>query len=95
MVPPGTPVVARLLCDGPDDELDLPCPGDLDLVWVHRDGDEDQLAGAVRDVTFPDGRVHAFVHGEAGEIRAIRRHLLAERSLPAPRCRARRTGAAR
>ena len=30
---------------------------------------------------FPVGRVHAFVHGEADEIRAIRRHLLAERGL--------------
>ena len=30
---------------------------------------------------FPAGRVHAFVHGEADEIRAIRAHLLGERGL--------------
>jgi NADPH-dependent ferric siderophore reductase len=35
----------------------------------------------VRDLAFPRGRVHAFVHGEADEIRAIRRHLLGERGL--------------
>jgi NADPH-dependent ferric siderophore reductase len=35
----------------------------------------------VRDLTFPRGRVHAFIHGEAGEIREIRRHLLLERGL--------------
>jgi len=28
------------------------------------------------------GRVHAFVHGEAGEVRKVRRHLLGERGMP-------------
>ena len=30
---------------------------------------------------WPAGRVHAFVHGEAEEIREIRRHLLVDRGL--------------
>ena len=30
----------------------------------------------------PHGSVHAFVHGEADEIRAIRKHLLTEVGLP-------------
>ena len=83
-VPSGMTTVVRLLCDGPEHEVDLACDGDVELAWVHRRGDdqdESLLADAVRDLTFPTGRVHAFVHGEANEIRQIRRHLLADRGL--------------
>ena len=31
---------------------------------------------------FPDGAVHAFVHGEADSVRAVRRHLLVDRGVP-------------
>jgi NADPH-dependent ferric siderophore reductase len=84
-VPAGHPVVVRLVCDGPEHQIPLDSPGDLDLVWLYRAGDADQdtalLADAVAAVDFPAGRVHAFVHGEAQEIRAVRRHLLTERGL--------------
>jgi len=76
--------VVRVLCDGPGYELDLACPGSLDVAWVHRLGDgrdDELLAEAVRDIPFPRGRVHAFVHGEALAIREIRRHLLVDRGL--------------
>ena len=82
-VPPGRRVVVRMVCDGPEHEIELSCPGDLDLAWLHRTGtdDADLLPRAVAALDFPAGRVHAFVHGEADEIRAVRRHLLAERGL--------------
>jgi NADPH-dependent ferric siderophore reductase len=83
-VPEGALVVARLVCDGADHELPLTTRGDLDLQWLHRSGDPsdvDLLVDSVRELAFPRGRVHAFVHGEADEIRAIRRHLLLERGL--------------
>jgi len=83
-LPAGATAVVRLVCDGPDHELDLPTAADLDVVWLHRSGTPDDaalLATAVRELSFPTGRVHAFVHGEAEEIRAIRRHLLADRGL--------------
>jgi NADPH-dependent ferric siderophore reductase len=83
-VPAGRPVVVRLVCDGPEHEIPLSSPGDLDLRWLHRTGaadDVDALADAVSDLDFPPGRVHAFVHGEAEEIRGVRRHLLGERGL--------------
>ena len=83
-VPAGRTVVVRLVCDGPDHEVPLDSPGDLDLQWLHRAGadeDVDLLADAVADLDFPEGRVHAFVHGEAQEIRLVRRHLLTERGL--------------
>ena len=84
VVPEGRAVVVRLVCDGPDHEVPLASPGDLDLQWLHRTGnggDADLLADAVAALDFPNGRAHAFVHGEAEEIRAIRRHLLTDRGL--------------
>lgn len=83
-VPAGKPVVVRLVCDGPEHEIGLTSPGDLDLQWLHRtggDADGELLVDAVAALDFPAGRPHAFVHGEAEEIRAIRRHLLGERGL--------------
>lgn len=83
-VPAGVPVVVRLVCDDAEHELPLTTPGALDLRWLHRAGDEDPatlLLRSVEQLQAPAGRVHAFVHGEAEEIRGIRRHLLAERGL--------------
>lgn len=81
-LPAGARAVVRLVCDGPDHEVPLDSAADLDLVWVHRsDEDPAPLPAAVEALDFPAGRVHAFVHGEADEIRAIRRHLLTERGL--------------
>jgi NADPH-dependent ferric siderophore reductase len=42
----------------------------------------DALVDAVRSLEFPPGSVHAFVHGEAGYVAALRRHLTAERAVP-------------
>ena len=84
-VPPGRPVVVRLLCDDASHELPLETPGDLDLVWLHRVGaaaPEELLLDALRGLDAPTGRVHAFVHGEASSVRAVRRHLLVEREIP-------------
>lgn len=83
-VPAGVPVLVRLVCDAPAYEVPLSSPGELDLAWLHRDGAEDPaglLLDAVASLEFPTGRVHAFVHGEADEIRGLRRHLLGERGL--------------
>jgi len=81
VIPEGVPVAVRVLVDGPDDEIELTTPGEMDLTWIHRgeNGDDPNLlADSVREIERPDGRVHAFVHGEAEETRAIRRVLLGE-----------------
>ena len=83
-LPAGARAVVRLVCDGPDHEIELASPADIDLVWLHRRGDTgDQrlLLAAVEAVEFGDGSPVGFVHGEADEIRAVRRHLLHERGL--------------
>jgi len=80
-VPAGRPVHVLLQGDGPEDEQPLESPGDLCVQWLHG-GDDETLADAVRSLEWPEGDVHVFVHGEAGAVRALRRHLLAERGLP-------------
>ena len=80
-IPAGRPVHVLLQVDGPEDEVALESPGDLRVQWLHGGGDE-RLADAVRSLDFPAGAVHAFVHGEASAVRAVRRHLLAEREVP-------------
>jgi NADPH-dependent ferric siderophore reductase len=77
-VPAGVPVIVVVEVDGPDDEIALDTPGELDLRWV-RTG---ELLGAVRALSFPDGPGHHFVHGEATAVREVRRHLLVERGVP-------------
>lgn len=77
---PGVPVRAILEVAGAADEQSLDA---VDVTWLHRDpGAPDQLVEAVRAATFPAGRVHAFVHGEAGFVRDVRRHLLDVRGVP-------------
>jgi NADPH-dependent ferric siderophore reductase len=83
-LPAGAMAVVRILCDGPEHEIELTCPGNLAAAWVHRLGDgrdDELLAETVKDIAFLEGRVHAFVHGEAVAIREIRRHLLVDRGL--------------
>jgi NADPH-dependent ferric siderophore reductase len=84
---PGDRAVVRLVCDGPDHELTLDSPADVDLVWLHRHGDERDeslLVAAVEALDFAasgGGTPFGFVHGEADEIRGVRRHLLTDRGL--------------
>ncbi len=76
---------ALIVVDGPEHELDLAHPGGVELRWLHRSGDHDRVGRVLPDAVanLPDlpERVHAFVHGEAAEVREVRRHLLAERGL--------------
>ncbi|RFU20913.1 siderophore-interacting protein [Geodermatophilus marinus] len=65
------------------EEQPLDLPPRVELVWVHRDGRPGAaLVDAVRTAGLPAGRVHAFVHGEAGAVRELRRHLRAELAVP-------------
>ena len=83
-LPAGARAVVRLVCDGPEHEIDLASTADIDLAWLHRHGDERDeslLLAAVQEVEFGSGTPFGFVHGEADEIRAVRRHLLTERGL--------------
>ena len=85
-VPAGVPVFGVIEVDGPEHEQPLASPGDLRTSWVHRTGgpgeDPERQLEVVRSLALPDGRGHAFVHGEATAVRLVRRHLLLERGMP-------------
>jgi NADPH-dependent ferric siderophore reductase len=78
-IPAGVPVHVLIEIDGPDDRQELRTPGELHLTWA-RPGEP--IARLIESYDFPEGRVHAFVHGEASSVRTVRRHLLADRGLP-------------
>ena len=81
---PGDRAVVRVVCDGPEHEIPLETSAELDLRWLHRYGDERDeslLLAAVEALDVGAGTPFGFVHGEADEIRGVRRHLLQERGL--------------
>ncbi len=65
------------------DEITLTPPPGVALTWVHH-ADEapgTRLVDAVRALPWEGGDVHAFVHGEAGAVKELRRYLRAERAM--------------
>ena len=83
-LPAGKRAVAFVVVDSAAHEVDLPSSGDVDVVWLHRVGAEDPealLADAVSAASFPEGSFDVFVHGEAAEVRSVRRHLVVDRGV--------------
>ncbi|PVC65829.1 siderophore-interacting protein [Streptomyces sp. CS081A] len=69
------------------EEQKLETAAGVDVTWLHR-GDRpvgEALVEAVRTLDFPAGDVHAFVHGEAGFVKELRRHLRLDREVPRER----------
>ena len=86
-LPAGAPARVFVEVAGPQEEQSLDTPGDADIRWLHRNGAPvgDALVRAVRELEFPPGEVHAFVHGEAGFVKELRRHLRIDRGVPLDR----------
>lgn len=59
----------------------LDIPASAAVHWVHRE-DGGSLVDAVRAAALPGGSGAAWLAGEAGAVRALRRHLVEERGLP-------------
>ncbi|WP_328497441.1 siderophore-interacting protein [Streptomyces sp. NBC_00414] len=81
-MPDGAHVRAFIEVSGPEEEQKFDSA--VEVVWLHR-GDRpvgEALVAAVRALEFPAGRVHAFVHGEAGFVKELRRLLRVERGIP-------------
>lgn len=86
-LPGGAPAHVFIEVSGPGEEQELTTAGDAKPIWLYR---EDApvgaaLVAAVRGLKFPPGAVHAFVHGEAGFVKELRRHLRVERGIPLDR----------
>jgi NADPH-dependent ferric siderophore reductase len=84
VLPVGRRAVVVVVVDSPDHEVALSSPADLDVTWLHRKGSTDPAAllpATVAALPWHAGRVDVFVHGEAGEVRATRAHLIAARGV--------------
>ncbi|WP_328460867.1 siderophore-interacting protein [Actinoplanes sp. NBC_00393] len=82
-MPEGAPVKAFIEVEGPAEEQRLVTPANAEITWLHRGARPvgELLCDTVRGITFPEGRVQAFVHGEATFVRDLRGHLRRERGL--------------
>ncbi|WP_431727620.1 siderophore-interacting protein [Verrucosispora sp. TAA-831] len=82
-LPAGAPAYVFVEVDGPLDEQPLPSPGAVAVTWLHRGARPvgEALVDAVRGLDFPPGAVQAFVHGEAGFVRQLRKLLRVERGV--------------
>jgi NADPH-dependent ferric siderophore reductase len=81
-LPDGATAHAFVEVSGPEEEQKI--DSDVEVVWLHR-GDRpigEVLVEVVRALEFPEGRVHAFVHGEAGFVKELRRLLRVECAIP-------------
>jgi NADPH-dependent ferric siderophore reductase len=92
------PAIRQSLAALPDDavgyvviEVDAPtyvqpvaAPDQVEVTWLYRsDAAQPGLAATVRALPWREGRVHAFVHGEAQAVmHEIRPYLLRERNVP-------------
>jgi NADPH-dependent ferric siderophore reductase len=83
-MPDGARVRAFLEVGDAAEEQKLETAADADITWLYR-GDRpvgEALVDAVRGYEFPDGRLQAFVHGEANFVKALRGYLRVERQVP-------------
>lgn len=82
MVPDGRRCAVVIVVDDRDHEQSLHSPGDLDLLWLHRKevgSPTDLIPESLADLDWSN--VDVFVHGEAAEVRAARKQLVAEHGI--------------
>ncbi len=86
-LPEGSTAHVFVEVSGPEEEQKLSTPADARITWLHRgeDGVGQALVRAVSAFDFPAGSPEAFVHGEAGFVRELRRLLRVEHGLPLDR----------
>ncbi|MET9514051.1 siderophore-interacting protein [Streptomyces sp. NPDC002994] len=82
-IPDGAVAHAFVEVAGPEEEQKIATPDGIDVTWLHRGENPvgEALIAAVRGFDFPAGDVHAFVHGEAGFVKDLRRHLRMDRGI--------------
>jgi NADPH-dependent ferric siderophore reductase len=74
--------VVFALVERPGSEIEFPSSANVAVNWLYREeasNAETVLVDAVRSAVFPIGDFDVFVHGEAGEVRALRQHLVDDR----------------
>lgn len=79
-MPAGVPAQVFLEVADRTEEQPVATKANAQIHWIHRDQGGD-LVSTVRALDFAAGTVQAFVHGEAGFVRELRRYLLDERGV--------------
>lgn len=90
-IPAGVPVIVVLEVEDEAEQealtetAGLSTPGELSLTWLQRNGAEHtaepRVLNLISGLGLPEGRGQAFVHGEAGMVREVRRHLVNDRGM--------------
>ena len=78
------PCIVFLIVDGPENQIDFSSSPIPEINWVYRSeaiDPETALLEEIREHQFQEGEFDVFIHGEAGEVRAIRKHLILERGI--------------
>ena len=83
-LPVGATVRAFVEVPGPADEQEISSVADVQVTWVHRGTRTlaDAVVAAHDADALPEGIPHAFLHGEAGCVRVLRRWARAELGVP-------------
>ncbi|WP_414629094.1 siderophore-interacting protein [Streptomyces xanthochromogenes] len=84
-LPEGARALAFVEVADAEERQDFETAGNVSVNWLYRDGtspgQSDKLVDAVREAEFPAGRPFAWLAGESGAVRALRRHLVNDREL--------------
>ncbi|MGY4990746.1 siderophore-interacting protein [Streptomyces nigrescens] len=82
---PGTHAKVWIEIAHEDDRQQLPSFADADITWLVRDGATaarcEPVLDALRAADLPEGTPYAWVAGESGTVKAVRRHLVRERGI--------------
>jgi NADPH-dependent ferric siderophore reductase len=87
-LPAGAVASVFALVEDDAEAVKLTSAAEVDATWLYRSSFDspsaanEALIAAVRAYTFRQGVVQAFVHGEAGFVADLRRHLTADRGVP-------------
>ncbi len=76
--------VVFVIVEKPGYEINLPSVAEVETHWLYReqwDDSDNELVDAIATTEFPGGTFDIFVHGEAGEVRAVRQHLAVDRGV--------------
>ena len=80
-LPAGTRARVWLEVPHAGDRLDLATAADAEITWLVREESAPRAVEAVRAAELPDGAGYAWIAGESGSVKALRRHLVGERGM--------------
>ncbi|MEV4559478.1 siderophore-interacting protein [Kitasatospora sp. NPDC049285] len=81
-LPPGTRALVWIEVPDPADIQDLSGAGRVDVTWLVREpGKPSGLLDALRAAELPAGTPYAWIAGESGLVKEVRRHLVRERGV--------------